>query len=103
MKAKASKPFSGEDQFVLEAFLSQCCLIFLVNPESFPSEQQKVLYSGSYLEGIAYAWFEPLLRRYDPDSDASLPDELSFFKSFSTALMKMFGNPDLVKTKTRDL
>ena len=103
MKAKAPKPFSGEDRSALEAFLSQCRLVFLVNPESFPSEQQKVLYSGSYLEGIAYAWFEPLLRRYDPDSDAPPPDELSSFKSFSAALAKMFGDPDLVKTKTRDL
>jgi hypothetical protein len=103
MKAKAPKPFSGEDRSALEAFLSQCRLVFLVNPESFPSEQQKVLYSGSYLEGIAYAWFKPLLRRYDPDSDAPPPDELSSFKSFSAALAKMFGDSDLVKTKTRDL
>src|ERR1700738_2800615 len=103
MKAKAPKPFSGEDQSALEAFLSQCRLVFLVNPESFPSKQQKVLYSGSYLEGIAYAWFEPLLRRYDPDFDTPPPDELSSFKSFSAALAKMFEDPDLVKMKTRDL
>src|ERR1700738_4583904 len=103
MKAKASKPFSGEDWFVLEAFLSQYRLIFLLNPKSFPREQQKVLYSGSYLEGIAYAWFEPLLRRYDPDSDGSPPNELSSFKSFSAALMKMFRDSDLVKMKTHDL
>jgi len=103
MKAKAPKPFSGEDRSTLEVFLSQCRLVFMVNPESFPSEQQKVLYSGSYLEGIAYAWFEPLLRRYDPDSDAPLPHELSSFKSFSVALAGMFGDPDLVKTKTREL
>ena len=103
MKAKAPKSFSGEDQSALEAFLSQCRLIFLINPESFPSEQQKVLYSGSYLEGITYAWFKPLLRRYNPDCDASLPDELSSFKSFSAALTKMFGDPDLVKMKTHDL
>src|ERR1700738_1091563 len=97
MKAKALKPFSGEDQSVLEAFLSQCRLIFLINPEFFPSEQQKVLYSGSYLEGITYAWFEPLLRKYNPDSDAPPPNELFSFKSFSAALMKMFKNSDLVK------
>lgn len=103
MKAKAPKPFSGEDRSALEVFLSQCRLVFLVNPESFPSEQQKVLYSGSYLEGIAYAWFELLLRRYDPDSDAPPPDELSSFKAFSATLAKMFGDPDLAKTKTRDL
>src|ERR1700738_2625979 len=103
MKTKALKPFSGENQSALEVFLSQCRLVFLVNPESFPSEQQKVLYSGSYLEGIAYAWFELLLRRYDSDSDAPPLDELSSFKAFSTTLTKMFEDSDLTKTKTRDL
>src|ERR1700738_286236 len=103
MKAKAPKPFSGEDQSALEAFLSQCRLVFLVNPESFPSKQQKVLYSGSYLEGIAYAWFEPLLRRYDPDFNAPPLNELSSFKAFSATLVKMFKDPDLTKTKTHDL
>src|ERR1700738_2628026 len=100
MKVKAFKPFSGENWFILKVFLSQCRLIFLVNSESFPSEQQKVLYSGSYLEGIAYAWFELLLRRYDPDSNASSPDELFFFKAFSATLAKMFRNPELIKIKT---
>ena len=103
MKAKVLKPFSREDQFVLEVFLSQCCLIFLINPESFPSEQQKVLYSGSYLKGIAYAWFELLLRKYDPDFDAPPLNELSSFKTFSVTLTKMFENSDLTKTKTHDL
>jgi hypothetical protein len=103
MKAKAPKSFSGEDRSGLETFLSQCRLVFLVNPESFPSEDQKVLYASSYLDGIAYSWFEPILRRYDPESASPPPEELTSFKSFSAALARMFGDPDLVKTKTREL
>src|ERR1700724_1846796 len=103
MKAKVFKPFFREDQSALEVFLSQCRLIFLINPEFFPSEQQKVLYSGSYLEGIVYAWFKLLLRKYDPDSDAPPLNEIFSFKAFSVTLAKMFGDSDLIKTKTCDL
>src|ERR1700738_4002975 len=103
MKTKVPKPFSGEDWSVLKVFLSQCRLVFLVNPESFPSEQQKVLYSGSYLKGIAYAWFELLLRRYNPDSNTPLLNELFSFKTFSATLTKMFEDSNLIKTKTHDL
>ena len=103
MKARVPKPFSGEDRSALETFVGQCRLVFLVNPESFPSEQQKVLYASSYLEGIAYSWFDPILRKFDPDSDSPAPEELSSFKSFSASLSRMFGDPDLVRTKTREL
>ena len=103
MKVRPPKPFYGEDCSGLETFLSQCHLVFLITPESFLNEQQKVLYSASHLEGIAYSWFEPILRRYDPDSDSPAPEELSSFKSFSAALSRTFGDPDLVRTKTREL
>jgi hypothetical protein len=103
MKVRAPKPFSGEDRSGLETFLSQCRLVFLITPESFRNEQQKVLYSASHLEGTAYSWFQPILQRYDPDSDSPTPEELSSFKSFSAALSRMFGDPNLIGTKTREL
>ena len=103
MKVRAPKPFSGEDRPGLETFLSQCRLVFLITPESFLNEQRKVLYSASHLEGITCSWFQPILQRYDPDSSSPAPEELSSFKAFSAALSGMFGDPNLVQTKTREL
>jgi len=108
MKARAPTPFSGDKRHELDTFLSQCRICFLVNPESFPNEGHKVLYAGSYLEGTAYSWFEPLLRLYEAHhADSALfpnsPAQLSSFSSFSTALTAMFGDPDLRRSKLREL
>jgi hypothetical protein len=107
VKAKAPTPFTGEQRHELDAFLSQCRLCFLVSPESFVDEQRKVLYAGSYLEGIAQSWFEPLLQSYEKHRLEPLavpcPPVFASFAAFTTAMMAMFGDPDLERSKTREL
>jgi hypothetical protein len=106
-KAKDPDPFTGENRAKLETFLSQCRLVFLANPESFTTEASKVFFAGSHLRETAYSWFEPLLRNHEVHllnpSSLSPVSELETFASFSTALTTMFGDPDLEKTKTREL
>src|SRR5271154_6257439 len=107
MKAKAPATFSGEKRDELETFLSQCRLCFLVNPSSFVNESHKALYAGSYLEGIAYSWFEPILRDYERHQENKgeipCPPQLASFASFSAALIAMYGDPDLRNSKLREL
>jgi hypothetical protein len=107
IKAKEPTPFSGEKRQELETFLSQCRLYFLVSAESFTHDQRKVMFAGSYLEGIAYSWFEPLLRAYEKyqekPAENACPPQLVSFATFSSALIAMFGDPDLRRSKLREL
>jgi hypothetical protein len=107
IKAKPPVPFSGDKRDELETFLSQCRLYFLVSPDSFSTEQRKVFFAGSYLEGNAYSWFEPLLRIFEQHqaspAEILCPPELTSFAAFTAALITMFGDPDLERSKTREL
>ena len=99
VKAKPPTPFTGDKRDELETFLSQCRLYFLVSPDSFSTEQLKVFFAGSYLEGNAYSWFEPLLRIFEQHqaspAEVPCPLELMSFATFTAALIAMFGDPDL--------
>jgi hypothetical protein len=106
-KAKDPDPFTGENRANLETFLSQCRLVFLANPESFTTEAAKIFFAGSHLRQVAYSWFEPLLRNHEarlqnPSLNPPV-SELDSFTTFATALTAMFGDPDLEKTKIREL
>jgi Retrotransposon gag protein len=107
IKIKEPEPFNGEKRSELQGFLSHCRLMFLTNPDLYSTEQLKIFYAGSLLRGTAYNWFEPLLRRYESFHYNPLttlpPDEFTSFSSFSDAMTRMFGDPDLKNTKTREL
>jgi hypothetical protein len=107
IRAKAPTPFSGEKRYQLDTFLNQCRLCFLVSPESFVHDQHKILYAASYLEGIAYSWFEPLLQSYEKyqaePAITPCPSAFMSFTAFATAMITMFGDPDLERNKTREL
>jgi hypothetical protein len=115
-KANPPTPFSGEQRGELDAFLSQCRLYFLVSPELFPTDTQKVLYAGSYLVGNAHTWFEPLLQSYERHREqvataqttgepvrTPCPAIFASYATFSSALQTMFGDPDLRRNKAFEL
>ena len=47
-------PFTG-DRLELDTYLTRCQHVFLTQPSLFLTEQQKVLYTASYLKGNAYS------------------------------------------------
>lgn len=78
------KPFGGQRE-QLESFLDHLRLIFALQPQRFPNDKQKVLYTASYFEGAAFSWFQPLLTK---DDDLLLSD----FEKFTKRLVHTFGD-----------
>ena len=81
--------------------------VFLVSPHSFAKETQKLLYASTYLEGIAYSWFKPILHAYEaslrPGSQTTALPEFMSFETFENLWTVMYGDLDLVKSMIRAL
>src|SRR5438477_4864162 len=93
-------PFTG-DRLELDTYLTRCQHVFLTQPSLFLTEQHKVLYAASYLKGNAYSWVKPLVQEYT--KGASVPIEFTSFQKYSESLTRMYGDPDIVKSKTREI
>ena len=93
-------PFTG-DRLELDTYLTRCQHVFLTQPSLFLTEQHKVLYAVSYLKGNAYSWIKPLVQEYA--KGLSIPIEFTSFQKFSESLTRMYGDPDIVKSKTREI
>ena len=93
-------PFTG-DRLELDTYLTRCQHVFLTQPSLFLTEQHKVLYAASYLKGNAYSWVKPLVQEYA--KGASVPIEFTSFQKYSESLTRMYGDPDIVKSKTREI
>ena len=105
--AKVSPPemYSG-DRHKLYLYLSKCRHNFLSRPELFPTEHQKVLFASGYLDGAAYNWFQPLLDQYSRAIDniaEETPAEFQSFQQYAKSLENTFGDPDIVRSKEREL
>ena len=104
--AKVSPPdvYSG-DRHKLHMFLAKCRHNFLSRPELFPNESQKVLFASGYLDGAAFNWFQPLLDQYSEaaEGNSEIPLEFQTFGGFAKSLEKTFGDPDIVRSKEREL
>jgi len=99
-KVLQPEPFTG-DRLELDTYLTRCQHVFLTQPSLFLTEQQKVLYAASYLTGNAYSWVKPLIQEYA--KGLTVPAEFASFKTFSESLTRMYGDPDTVKSKTREI
>jgi Retrotransposon gag protein len=93
-------PFTG-DRLELDTYLTRCQHVFLTQPSLFLTEQQKVLYAASYLKGAAYSWMKPLVQEYA--KGLIVPVEFTSFQQYSESLTRMYGDPDIVKSITREL
>src|SRR5437667_5769881 len=93
-------PFTG-DRLELDTYLTRCQHVFLTQPSLFLTEQHKVLYASSYLKGNAYSWMKPLVQEYA--KGASVPIEFTSFQKYSESLTRMYGDTDIVKSKTREI
>lgn len=90
------EPFDGRRSQV-KNFLSHIRLVIHAQPSRFPDDRAKVVYTGSFLRGTAYSWFQPIVDR--EDGHPLLDD----FPKFSKNLEAIFGDPDEVATSDRQL
>lgn len=86
--------FDGKDSRKLHAFLAQCWLHFAERPAAFPTDDDKILYSMSYLRGSASDWFQNELT--NPSSHSSVPIWDGNYPAFVNELVTNFGPHDLV-------
>src|SRR5436190_14028837 len=93
-------PFTG-DRLELDTYLTRCQHVFLTQASLFPTEESKVLYASSYLTDTAYSWVKPLIQEYAKGT--SVPPEFTSFQKYSESLTRMYGDPDIVKSKTREI
>ena len=105
-KAKEPDTFYGTDPSKLRPFLMQCNLNFVDRPHEFQADRHKVIFTLSYLRGIAQSWFEPAmgdLRNHEPSW-------FNDYSEFVSELQLNFGPHDaiaeaeagLAKLKMRD-
>ncbi|KIO03935.1 hypothetical protein M404DRAFT_112741, partial [Pisolithus tinctorius Marx 270] len=86
--------FDGTDPKKLCAFFIQCKLNFQDHPQAFRTNHAKVIFSQSYLKGMALEWFElDLLRVEDPDDQ---PLWMDSWREFVLELQTTFGPHDPV-------
>jgi hypothetical protein len=83
--------FDGSNPAKLNPFLTQCYLHFAERTQDFPTDDDKILFMISYLQGTAQQWFAPNL--YDP---TSVPAWDGNFPVFVQELTMNFGPHDLV-------
>lgn len=77
--------FDGVDRSKLRTYLAQCMLVFRANPRKFDTDTKKVTYACSYLDGLAFDWYENII-----DSEIE-PDWFHNWSIFRTTLDYHFG------------
>ena len=81
----------------LELFFSQLELYYGFNTAQFPTEQEKVLFTASYLDRPTFAWFNVYLRDFlnnkeDLSSiETTTRQIIGRFSTFKTQMKKTFG------------
>lgn len=97
-KINKPEPFTGKQNEV-RTFISKCQLNFRAQPGRFATEDAKVTFAASYMQGDAYRWLEAYLST-DP---AAQPLWLRTWLLFAEKLVNTFGDPDEVRTAARKL
>jgi hypothetical protein len=88
--------FNGKDRRACETFLSHVKLYLNSNAVLYPTERDKVMFASSYLRDSAFKWFEPHLKS---DNLAILDN----FQTFQDELIRNLGDPDRLRSLTREL
>ncbi|MBW0593679.1 hypothetical protein O181_133394 [Austropuccinia psidii MF-1] len=97
---KAPDSFDGTKAYKLRGFIQSCQLIFHNDPANFFSDRKKVLYSTSFLTGIAGKWIEPYFSNISNEDPSYL---LNNWQLFETQLFTLFGDPNEVRKAEQEL
>lgn len=92
-KIREPDTFDGTDPLKLRPFLTQLAVNFADRSSAFQNDEQKVIYSISFLRGMALEWFEPDILEVDEDN---IPAWGSDFTAFVQELQINFGPHDPV-------
>ena len=88
------------------AWLAKCKMKFEGNPSKFVDLRAKLLYVGTRLEGTAFTWFQPLMKKWSSNlsvEHTDVPPELKSWKAFADAITEVFGDPNLTTTTEREI
>jgi hypothetical protein len=96
-KANDPASFDGKNPEKLEQFITQCELVFKLQPSCYSSESVRVNYMISYLSGFALDAVRPFI-------DVSpTPVKISTKEDFVRYLRSNFGDPDIKGSTIRKL
>lgn len=89
-KVREPKLFDGKSPSQLPNFLAQVKLVFKAKPSAYPTEESKVIYAISFLDGPAFSYFQPYVDEKEP------PSWMTDFASFADELKSVYGSPDVI-------
>lgn len=90
-KPREPEKFNGSDRSKLPDYLAQCRIMFASRPSKFPDDRSKIMFTGSYLSGAAFTWFQNQFLRGDDSEPEEYMDDFSLFVK---ELESLFGEPD---------
>jgi hypothetical protein len=96
-KANDPASFDGKNPEKLEQFITQCELVFKLQPSRYASESVRVNYMISYLSGFALDAVRPFI------DTSPTPVEISTKEEFVRYLRSNFGDPDIKGSTIRKL
>lgn len=88
--------FDGKDRKACSTFISHLNLYIGGNSHLFTDDRSKVMFAASYLRGPAFSWFEPHLQGTNDEL-------LQSYARFTEELTSNLGDPDRLRTLTREL
>ena len=94
--------FDGSDRSIVHIFLHKCKLHFAGAPELFPTQASKTIFAAGYLTHGAYDWFMPKMDQWTLHPEQPPPEFVSW-ENFEQSFQNHFGDPNLVRTKEREL
>jgi FtsZ-interacting cell division protein YlmF len=94
---RAPDKFSGTDRTKFKTYVAQCRLVFRANPRKFDTDTKKVTYACSYLDGLAFQWYQNYLELDDE------PLWFDNFRLFVKELREGFGEIDAQAAAERDI
>ena len=101
-KLRDPDPFSGKREDLYN-FIASCRLKFAMEPHHFTDEFLKIGWASTHFTGTPKSWFSTLFTVNQGLSQEDWPPELRTFNGFVKKLNEMYGDPNLVSSKAREL
>jgi hypothetical protein len=101
-KLRDPDPFSGKRE-ELYNFVASCRLKIAMEPHNFTNEFLKIGWASSHFIGTPKSWFSTLFTVNQDLPQEDWPSELQTFAGFVKKLNELYGDPNLVSSKAREL
>jgi hypothetical protein len=101
-KLRDPDPFSGKRE-ELYNFIASCRLKFAMESHHFTDEFLKIGWASTHFTGTPKSWFSTLFTVNQDLPQEDWPPELQTFSGFVKKLNELYGDPNLVSSKAREL